>query len=105
MASGEQDVGGGAETEVDTQGGGTTGANADIGMGGGGEVGLGVSGTQTGSSSGGGDMGDSGGGVATDFPKAEPLGSKSEEGDEVGAKTDFLPNPDEDYQSSGDEES
>ena len=116
MATGEQDVGGGAQMESDTQGGGTTGFNAGVGDtgdvggttppfntdvgpvgdvggaaggGAGEEVGLGVSGAQTGSS--GGDM-DSGGGVATDFPKAEALGAK-QEGDDPGAKTDFLPPP------------
>jgi hypothetical protein len=101
MAGSEEAVGGGSETEVDTQAGGTTGANADMGMGGGGEVGLGVSGAQTGSVSGAGDsMSDSG--VSTDFPKAEPLAAKGE-GEDPGAKTDFLPNPDEDYPGTEDE--
>lgn len=101
MASSEEAVGGGAETEVDTQAGGTTGENADMGMGGGGEVGLGVSGAQTGSMSGDMSGGDSSG-MATDFPKAEPLSAKGEESD-PGSKTDFLPDPADDYGESEDQ--
>jgi hypothetical protein len=93
MAGSEEDVGGGSTMEGDTQGGDTTGFNADAGDTGdaGGGVGLGTSGMQTGSTSGDMSSDSSDSGVATDFPKAEALGAK--ETDDVGSKTDFLPPP------------
>ena len=108
MGGTEEEVGGGAGAEADTQVGGTTGFSPDTGdtgdmgdMGGGGEVGLGVSGAQTGSTSGGDDSG-SDMGVAQDFPKADSLQSGQE------AHEDFLPPPtiaEFDEQQGGDQSS
>jgi hypothetical protein len=108
MAGSEEDLGGGATEEADTQVGGTTGFNPDVGDtgdmgGGGGEVGLGVSGAQTGSVSAGSESGSTDdSGVAKDFEKADTLQSGEE------AHEDFLPPPtiaEFDEQAKGDQSS